>query len=101
MGGGGSGGFCNCYLWLLAYDSVCEALNWRRVFSQAPQWCITMSLSPSLRVGFSSRLFIWTSDCCIGCDDVAWATLPSVEQVVESPSHLAQVWNTLSLPFLL
>src|SRR6266581_8292480 len=57
--------------------------------------------------GYSSGHPIAASDAvmrprlrCRVLSSTKWA-LPEWEQVVESPSHLAWVWNMVSLPFLL
>src|SRR6266581_6082449 len=47
-----------------------------------------------------SDAMTWPGLCCRVLSSTKWV-LPEWEQVVESPSHLAQVWNMVSLPFLL
>src|SRR6266581_7289355 len=48
----------------------------------------------------ASDAMTWPGLHCRVLSSTKWA-LPEWERVVESLSHLAQVWNTVNLPFLL
>ena len=48
----------------------------------------------------ASDAMTWPELCCQTLGLTKWV-LPEWEQVVESLSHLARVWNTVDLPFLL
>ena len=66
-----------------------------------------IALEEGFPLGYSSGHLIaaldavmWPGLHCRVLSSMKWA-LPEWEQVVESLSHLAQVWSTVSLPFLL